>query len=121
MDARSLQFVAEACGGELLSGSAENLVLRVCTDSRQVQAGDLFVALAGGRFDGHDFVAEVARKAAAVMVERRRLAARAANGSHSANGTGQSKPDHGNCGVIAVENTRQALGKLAAGYRAEFT
>jgi UDP-N-acetylmuramoyl-tripeptide--D-alanyl-D-alanine ligase len=73
------------------------------------------VALAGERFDGHDFVAEVARKAAAVMVERRRLAARGDNG------TGQSKPDHGNCGVIAVENTRQALGKLAAGYRAEFT
>ncbi len=32
-------------------------VQRVCTDSRQVQAGDLFVALRGQNFDGHDYVA----------------------------------------------------------------
>ncbi len=32
-------------------------VLRVCTDSRQVRTGDLFVALRGQRFDGHDYVA----------------------------------------------------------------
>lgn len=32
-------------------------VLRVCTDSRQVRPGDLFVALRGQHFDGHDYVA----------------------------------------------------------------
>ena len=32
--------------------------LRVVTDTRLVQAGDLFVALKGDRFDAHDFVAE---------------------------------------------------------------
>src|SRR2546422_399804 len=70
MDARSLKFMATACGGELLSGSPQAVVRRVCTDSRQAQAGDLFFALRGDRFDGHDFLQDAVRKGAvAVVVE----------------------------------------------------
>lgn len=78
-------------------------MLRVCTDSRRAQAGDLFFALAGERFDGHDYLAEVAAKAAAVVVER-----------------GRAPADLGRCAVIAVEDTRRALGRLAARYRQDF-
>ncbi len=43
---------------------------RVSIDSRTVAAGDLFVALRGERFDGHDYAATALRQgAAAVMVE----------------------------------------------------
>lgn len=43
---------------------------RVVIDSRSVQEGDLFVALKGERFDGHEFVAAALQQgAAAVMVE----------------------------------------------------
>ena len=49
-------------------GLARDAVRRVCTDSRQVQPGDLFFALAGERFDGHDFLAEVAGKGGAAAV-----------------------------------------------------
>ena len=43
----------------------------ITIDSRKVQPGHLFVALRGDRFDGHDFIAEVASKgAAAVVCER---------------------------------------------------
>ena len=43
--------------------------LRVTTDSRALAAGDLFVALKGERFDGHDFVpAALAQGAVAAMV-----------------------------------------------------
>ena len=35
------------------------LVGRVCTDSRQLQAGDFFVPLVGERFDGHHFLAQL--------------------------------------------------------------
>src|ERR1035437_2369263 len=105
MEARSLKFIATACAGELLNGSPETRALRVCTDSRRVQAGDLFFALPGGGFDGHDFVRQAAEKGAvAVVVERQRV---------PAGWTG--------CALIAVANVRAALGQLAAAYREEFT
>src|SRR4051794_30519873 len=98
MDSRSLKFVARACAGELLSGSPDVLVARVCSDSRQVQAGDLFFALAGDRFDGHHFLLEVAQKGvAAVVVDKTRIPAGLSG-----------------CAVIAVDDPRQALGRLAA-------
>ncbi|MDB6064341.1 MAG: UDP-N-acetylmuramoyl-tripeptide--D-alanyl-D-alanine ligase [Pedosphaera sp.] len=104
MDSRSLKFVASACAGEQLIGSLETVVKQVCTDSRLVQAGDLFFALAGERFDGHEFLAQVAEKGvAAVVVDRTRAPA--------------TLP----CAVIGVDNPRQALGRLAARYRAEFS
>ena len=37
-------------------------------DSRAVQEGDLFVALKGSAFDGHDFISDVAGKGAAAAV-----------------------------------------------------
>ncbi|SDH82641.1 UDP-N-acetylmuramoyl-tripeptide--D-alanyl-D-alanine ligase [Pseudomonas benzenivorans] len=43
----------------------------VSTDSRAIQPGQLFVALSGPRFDGHDYLADVAAKGAvAALVER---------------------------------------------------
>src|SRR4026207_2011198 len=107
MDARSLRFVVDACEGELLGGLAETLVSRVCTDSPRVQPGDLFIALAGEKFDAHDYLAEVARKGAAALVVAPARAGQAPSLSHS-------------IGVIAVDDTRLALGKLAASYRSDF-
>lgn len=43
-------------------------VERVVTDSRQLQPGDLFVALKGPNFDGHDFVGAAELKGAAAVV-----------------------------------------------------
>ena len=56
MEVRTLKFVIEACAGRLLNGSEKTPISRVCTDSRQAQAGDLFLALRGERFDGHKFL-----------------------------------------------------------------
>ena len=44
---------------------------RVSTDTRQIGAGDLFVALKGDRFDAHDFLADALAKGAAAAVVRR--------------------------------------------------
>jgi UDP-N-acetylmuramoyl-tripeptide--D-alanyl-D-alanine ligase len=55
----TLEEVACATGGTLL-GSGVTGVSGVSTDSRSVQPGELFVALRGERYDGHDFVAAVA-------------------------------------------------------------
>src|SRR5215216_4350069 len=63
-------LVAGLPGARLL-GNGATLVRAVHGDSRQVQPGDLFVAVRGRRADGHDFVpAVIERGAAAVVVER---------------------------------------------------
>jgi len=104
MQPRSLQFIGAACAAERLSGAEETRVRRICTDSRFVQPGDLFFALNGERFDGHDFIDDAVRKGAvAVLVER-----------------GRAPADIARCAVLAVEDTRKALGRLSAEYRKDF-
>ena len=73
-------------------------VSRVSTDTRSVGAGDLFVALRGGRFDAHDFLAR-AEHAAAAVVER--VPAGAPPGLP----------------LIVVADARRALGDLARFHR----
>ena len=51
-----LSDVARRLGAERLGDDAA--FARVVTDTRQIRAGDLFVALKGERFDGHDFVVQ---------------------------------------------------------------
>lgn len=104
MEPRTLKFIADACDGELLSGSPKTLVRRVCTDSRQLQANDLFVALEGERFDGHDFLPDVFKNGACAAIVNR---VKVPRGSEE-------------CAIITVANSRQALGKLAARYRMDF-
>jgi UDP-N-acetylmuramoyl-tripeptide--D-alanyl-D-alanine ligase len=85
-------------------GGAETECQRVCTDSRAVQPGDLFVALAGEKFDAHQFLAEAAaRGAAAMLIESARKPAQLPA-----------------CAVVEVPDTCVALGQLAAAHRAEF-
>jgi len=75
---------------------------RVTTDSRALAPGDLFVALAGERFDGHDFVpAAFERGAAAALVAADRAEALAGS-------------------LIAVPDTGAALMTLGAHWRTRF-
>ena len=104
MESRPLKFIAVACDGQQRGGSPATRVERVCTDSRQARAGDLFIALRGERFDGHDFLEAVVSQGATAMVVER--------------GKTPVKPN--GCAVITVENTRKALGRLAAEYRKDF-
>jgi len=101
VETRSLQFVAEACGAVILRGTPDLVVKSAGIDSRQVKPGGLFFAIQGDRFDGHNFLAEVAAQGvAAVVIERGKVPTRL--------------PD---CAVLLVDHTRQALGKLAAAWR----
>src|SRR4051812_38788350 len=64
-----------------LHGSGAATVRRVSTDSRQVEPGDLFFALSGERFDGHEFVPQVLEKGAAGAVVARGRASAFEKGS----------------------------------------
>ena len=75
----------------------------VSTDSRRFEHGALFVALRGERFDGHDFIGQVAAAgAAAAMVD------------------GRYAGDAGPLPMLVVEDTRVSLGRLAAAWRSRF-
>jgi len=62
-----LSLVADWVKGRLVNASGNEIVLGVCTDSRRVRQGNLFVALKGERFDGHDFVAEAIQKGQSLL------------------------------------------------------
>jgi UDP-N-acetylmuramoyl-tripeptide--D-alanyl-D-alanine ligase len=89
------------------SRSGANVVFqRVTADSRALQAGDLFVALKGERFDGHDFVLQAFERGAAAAV----VAADRA-GSLLGRVTGS---------LLAVNDPLAALAALAAFWRRRF-
>jgi UDP-N-acetylmuramoyl-tripeptide--D-alanyl-D-alanine ligase len=52
---------------------ADAMFERVCTDTRQLAAGDLFVALRGDRFDGHDYLRQAEQAGAAGALVSRRV------------------------------------------------
>jgi UDP-N-acetylmuramoyl-tripeptide--D-alanyl-D-alanine ligase len=92
---------ARAVQGRLI-GTPINFT-RVTSDTRQIAQGDLFVALKGERFDGHDFVSQAfaAGAVAAIVAEKR--------ASHLS-GT-----------LIAVADPLRALAALAAYWRGRYT
>ena len=67
----SLRSLASSLGASMRGVDPEAVAKEVVTDSRRAGPGDLFVALLGERFDGHDFVPEVEGKGAvAALVSR---------------------------------------------------
>ncbi len=53
-----------------VSGAPSQVVTTISTDSRNVRAGELFFALRGDRFDGHDFVTDVLARGAIPVVSK---------------------------------------------------
>ncbi|MDF1613426.1 UDP-N-acetylmuramoyl-tripeptide--D-alanyl-D-alanine ligase [Desulfurivibrio dismutans] len=64
----TLDQVLLATGGRLWGNCTEAVFRLVSADSRTIEAGDLFIALRGENFDGHQFAAEVIHKGAAGLV-----------------------------------------------------
>jgi len=97
----SLGDAATAMQGRL-SGTDTHF-RRVSTDTRAIGAGELFVAIRGDRFDGHDFLAAArAQGAAGALIDARY--------------TGPAPLP-----VIVVDDTRRALGRLGRHWRARFS
>ena len=56
--------VLKAAGGKLISGDPGKPISGISTDTRKIRRGDLFIALQGKNFNGHDFVKEALAKGA---------------------------------------------------------
>ena len=90
--------VVEATNGRLAQGRPDAPLTGVSTDSRTLAPGELFIAIRGERFDGHDFVPKLT-KAGGAMVERWPL---------------EVPPG---LPVVVVDSTVAAYGRLAAWWR----
>ncbi|MDD5531396.1 MAG: UDP-N-acetylmuramoyl-tripeptide--D-alanyl-D-alanine ligase [Syntrophales bacterium] len=103
----TVRETVDATGGSLLRGAPGAVFTGVSTDSRKAGPGDLFIPLAGERFDGHDFIADAVRGGAAGFLTGRGSEAKIqACGPETA--------------VICVEDTLHALGEIARSWRNRF-
>jgi UDP-N-acetylmuramoyl-tripeptide--D-alanyl-D-alanine ligase len=92
--------VAEICGGRVRGEPQGIRVSGVATDSREINPGELFIALTGEQHDGHEFLAAARDAGAAAAVV--------------------SRPDEAPQGLplIVVADTLEALGAIAGAHRA---
>ncbi|WP_338921844.1 UDP-N-acetylmuramoyl-tripeptide--D-alanyl-D-alanine ligase [Pseudomonas silesiensis] len=100
LKALKLSELTDALNGRLLMADAT--FDGVSIDSRAIKPGQLFIALTGPRFDGHDYLNDVASLGAAGALVEREVA---------------------DCALpqLLVKDARQALGQLGAMNRAAFT
>jgi UDP-N-acetylmuramoyl-tripeptide--D-alanyl-D-alanine ligase len=101
MNPLPLSQIAQFAGASLSSGDANIVVQKISTDSRTLKPGELFVALRGENFDGHNFVESVAKSGAAGAIVE-------------SNWKGKV-PE--NFALLRAKDTLQAYQQLAAKYR----
>ncbi len=95
--------IAGAVMGEIVQGDPGTVFKNVSTDTRQIDEGDLFIALIGERFDAHDFIDRAAAKKAGGAIVSRKVVTGSWPGP-----------------VILVGDTLKALQDLAAYNRNKF-
>ena len=101
MNAMPLSQIAAWSGGRLAGGNPAMTVTNVSSDSRALKPGDLFVAIRGENFDGHNFLADAARLGAAGAIVDQEAAG--------------LPPSFA---LIIVRDTVRGLQSLASAYRA---
>ncbi len=98
-----IKDVTDAVGGKLLGASWSEFVTGVSIDSRTIKEGELFIAIRGKNFDGHDFIEKALAGGAAAVIS---------DSNHRM--PSRSVP------VILVGDTTKALGFLAHYHRMKF-
>ena len=101
----TLQEIVQSIRGRPAGVLPKMSICRISTDSRSVTPADLFFAIKGPNFDGHDFVPDALEKGAAAAVI-----------SHEG---AQKVPDVQGQPIIQVPDTIAALGAMAKFYRGQ--
>lgn len=104
MEKVTVAEIVSASQGDLVEGNPESTVPDISIDSRTIKEGELFLALKGRRYDGHDFLEEVLQRGAMGAI--------------------LSHPPPGGCrhkaAIIQVSDTLKALQEIACYYRKKF-
>ena len=103
-----LKGAAAAVQGRLVGDNAA--FIGVSTDTRSVRAGELFIALRGVKYDAHEFLATARERGAVAALVAEDALSQPAVAAVAASGLP----------LLAVADTRLALGALAAAWRARF-
>ncbi len=103
----NVREIRKVAGAVLVPGRREGEFRGVSTDSRLVAKGNLFVALVGEHFDGHDFLKTAVQAGATGVVIRRDRQEKVAG-----------LP--ADVAVLSVEDTLKALGDIAHYWRMKF-
>jgi len=98
--------VAGAIGARVLSGDPDTTIHGISTDSRSARRGNIFWALSGDRFNGHDFVLDAIKRGGIGAVISSTLDFRPLTSSP------RSRPI-----LLKVQDTLKALGDFAAWYK----
>jgi UDP-N-acetylmuramoyl-tripeptide--D-alanyl-D-alanine ligase len=101
--------ISDAVAGQFVRGDPKAVLKGLSTDSRVVKPGELFWALEGERYDGHDFVKQAAERGVAGVVVNRNFVRSKVFESMTAEGLPPV--------VVAVSDTLKALGDLACWWR----
>lgn len=113
MEGMQLAEVAELAGARVVQGEGEQLVQNIATDSRRISPGELFWALVGERFDGHDYAGDAIKAGAVGIV---------CACSKLSKVIGQLADfEAGKPALLTVNDTLLALQRLAQGYRQRFS
>ncbi len=113
----SVEEVRGVIGGRVLRGGQTDgrtrRVRRICLDTRSLRSGDLFVAIRGERFDGHDFVETALAQGAvgAIVLDSYDVSRR----------TEQPLPQRMRPVILGVPDPLYAYQQLAAYFRRRFT
>jgi len=108
-----LQFIRRALPDASIIGSDVPPDLSFSIDSRMMVPGDIFVAMPGTKFDGHDFVSDAVKKGAAGLIIEERCQTAV---------LGVIDPSHlKKMVVMVVADAKMALVELARAWRVQFT
>ena len=111
MENITVEDIVKACGGTLLAGNGRRYLSRIRLDSRQVEAGDLFVPIIGEKVDAHRFIPQVIRQGAGAVLTSRHSGEEARAIIEELE---KEMPDAEPAAWILVDDTKQALQAVGA-------
>ncbi|MBU4310653.1 UDP-N-acetylmuramoyl-tripeptide--D-alanyl-D-alanine ligase [bacterium] len=116
MEKLKVSELVKATGGRLIQGNPKGKISGISTDSRKIEKNELFIALKGPRYDGHDFVQEAIKKGTSgILVSQSPITDHSAPEGRDLASGGRSPI------TILVRDTLRALGQIAKYYREKFT
>jgi len=98
----NIDVLLKIIDGKYLNKGTKNKIINIKIDSRQINEDDVFIALIGKKYDGHNYIKEAIKKKAGAIIVCKRVNVKT------------------KVPIILVENTYDALLKIGAFFRNKY-